>query len=306
MNTIQPYDGPVVPGLEHFERVVGYYRSERCFKPMLEDIRNVPSLGTLEIRHRRRADPTISGVYAIVNTVTWISYIGSSNNISRRIHEHFSELTSGRHRNQYFLRAWRKYGVAAFELRLLAIATGEARLRSVEQGYLDCVLKVYNISDIAGAMPTSRSPEWRANISRGHQRRKDSMATKTRQPHEYVPRGPLPMDVREKISIALTGKPKTDEHNRKVGIANKGKRLGLKLSPETIAKMVAWRTGRKMSEEAIRKSAEKRRGQRRTEEQKARMSLGHQGYICSEETKKKLSVALKLSWQKRKADRCGR
>jgi hypothetical protein len=59
-------------------------------------------------------------------------------------------------------------------------------------------------------------------------------------------------------------------------VANRGKRVGFK-----------------MSEEAIRKTAEANRGRKLSEETKKKISLAKKGYVASEETRKKMSIARK-------------
>ncbi len=60
----------------------------------------------------------------------------------------------------------------------------------------------------------------------------------------------------------LSGLIFTDEHRRKIGIANKGK----KRSPESIARMLNARIGRKLSEEHKRKLSQSHKGKPKTQE----------------------------------------
>ncbi|MDA7994328.1 MAG: hypothetical protein MPJ25_14975 [Pirellulales bacterium] len=73
--------------------------------------------------------------------------------------------------------------------------------------------------------------------------------------------------------------PKSDEHKRKIGDANRGK---------------------KMSNEQKLRLRDIRLGTTHSEETKLKMSLAHKGKVFSEETRKKLSEANKgnVSWQK--------
>jgi group I intron endonuclease len=69
-----------------------------------------------------------------------------------------------------------------------------------------------------------------------------------------------------------------------------GNTLGVKLSPEAIAKMVAYRTGRKQDPEHVAKRAAGLRGQTRTAEAKERMSIAATGRECTPETRAKLAA----------------
>ena len=62
-----------------------------------------------------------AGVYALLNMENGHSYIGSSVDLHRRQHDHFAQLTSGRHRNHRLLRAWRAFGPEAFVFMVLAV-----------------------------------------------------------------------------------------------------------------------------------------------------------------------------------------
>lgn len=107
----------------------------------------------------------------------------------------------------------------------------------------------------------------------------------------------IPKNHGDKISAALKGKPKSEEHKKKLSNAgkgnipwNKGKtgvqesaRKGVKVSDEVRAKMSASHKGRVMSEE-----------------QKAKISVKLKGRVMSEETRKKMSEARKKLWTEKK------
>lgn len=55
-----------------------------------------------------------SGVYMIVNAINGKRYIGSSNNIKRRLKEHRQHLKSGTHDNQHLQSSYNQHGADNF------------------------------------------------------------------------------------------------------------------------------------------------------------------------------------------------
>jgi hypothetical protein len=105
---------------------------------------------------------------------------------------------------------------------------------------------------------------------------------------------------KERISGALKGKPKSEEHRKKLSEAsigkipwNKGKtgvqtgsRLGAEVSEETRAKMSAAQKGKVMSDL-----------------QKQKISATLKGRVMSEETRKKMSEARKKLWEQKQNEK---
>lgn len=58
------------------------------------------------------------GIYEIVHVTSGRTYIGSSENVDRRLKAHRAMLCRGSHDNIHLQRAWTKYGANAFALRL--------------------------------------------------------------------------------------------------------------------------------------------------------------------------------------------
>jgi len=79
------------------------------------------------------------------------------------------------------------------------------------------------------------------------------------------------------------GKPQTEEHKRKIGIACTNP------SDETRAKLSIASTGRKHSEETRRKISESHKGVHLSDETKNKISNSHKGKTISEETREKIS-----------------
>lgn len=57
---------------------------------------------------------TNSGIYAFLNLITGMFYIGSAKNFYKRYHVHKSLLINNKHDNSYLQRAWNKYGQIKF------------------------------------------------------------------------------------------------------------------------------------------------------------------------------------------------
>ena len=111
----------------------------------------------------------------------------------------------------------------------------------------------------------------------------------------------IPKKHGDKISAALKGKSKSDEHKQKLSEAGKGNipwnkgKVGVQVSPRKGVKGVSDETRNKMSES--------HKGKKNTEEQKAKISAKLTGRVMSDETRKKMSEARKKLWaQKKKND----
>jgi len=55
-----------------------------------------------------------SGIYSIINTINDKVYVGKSKNLYRRKYQHFVQLKSGKHPNEYLQSSVNKYGVENF------------------------------------------------------------------------------------------------------------------------------------------------------------------------------------------------
>ena len=81
----------------------------------------------------------ISGIYRIINIKNKLSYIGSSNNLSRRLKIHYCELRHNYHANIKLQNDFNKYGEESFEIEILALfpIIKISDLRNLEQKYID-------------------------------------------------------------------------------------------------------------------------------------------------------------------------
>jgi len=92
------------------------------------------------------------GIYKITNMVNNKYYIGSSNNIEKRIQEHKCGLSQNKHHNKHLQAAYNKYGAINFTFEIIDFIKKDRinSLYDLEQFYLDAVpnwSKVYNISN---------------------------------------------------------------------------------------------------------------------------------------------------------------
>lgn len=130
------------------------------------------------------------GIYKITNKLNNKSYIGQSKNIERRWEEH---RKSARLNSQYTIhRAIRKYGLDNFSFEVL-YECSEEELGRYEKFYIiifGTYQKQYNMTE-GGEIAISKSPE-----------------------------------VRKKISIANTGKKRTEEYKQELSQQRKGKGCG--------------------------------------------------------------------------------
>lgn len=98
----------------------------------------------------------IMGIYKIVNTVNGKSYVGQSQNIKKRIAEHFRLLRANKHNNPRLQHAFNKYGEDAFGSFAEVICQDVNDLDTIEEAFLSGEANFpepifYNISDFAKA-----------------------------------------------------------------------------------------------------------------------------------------------------------
>lgn len=76
------------------------------------------------------------GIYCIENTITKVSYIGSSESLRSRLKSHFNDLRANRHASNHFQNSYNKYGERAFTPSILEHCI-EEELIKIEQSYFD-------------------------------------------------------------------------------------------------------------------------------------------------------------------------
>lgn len=152
----------------------------------------------------------IIGIYKIENQRNGKQYIGSSNNVNKRLTEHRRVLKNGIHHSIKLQRAVNKYGIENFTFCLLEECT-EGDLLKQEQRYFDLFKPEYNILKIAG----SRKGFNHSDMTK-------ALIKKKRQNQVM---GPCSELTKKKISEANKERVFTDEHKDKLSKAHKGKVL---------------------------------------------------------------------------------
>jgi group I intron endonuclease len=94
------------------------------------------------------------GIYKIRNTVTGKCYVGQSQNVKKRIHEHFRLLSKGCHVNRILQNSYNKYGKQAFDWSLEVECKNPKDLDDIENAFLQGNAHFdeptfFNIADIA-------------------------------------------------------------------------------------------------------------------------------------------------------------
>ena len=60
-----------------------------------------------------------SGIYSILNTLNGKIYIGSANDIDRRLSEHLRRLRNNKHTNKKIQNSWNKYSEENFVFNII-------------------------------------------------------------------------------------------------------------------------------------------------------------------------------------------
>jgi group I intron endonuclease len=108
------------------------------------------------------SDLKIQCIYSI-NHVSGRRYIGSTNNLSRRMREHLKLLRDGNHSSPHFQRSFRKYGENSFAVEVLELVNDESELEAIEQACINRFNRrqLYNGSVVVrgrGSRVNSRKP----------------------------------------------------------------------------------------------------------------------------------------------------
>jgi group I intron endonuclease len=90
------------------------------------------------------------GVYMIRNMRNGKKYIGSTKNAVSRKLEHFKDLSAGKHHSTYLQNAWDAEKNPSTFSFIIFIFCEEKDLLRLEQGCIDTMSPVYNMSKIAG------------------------------------------------------------------------------------------------------------------------------------------------------------
>lgn len=202
------------------------------------------------------------GIYAITHVETGRIYIGSSSRLSKRLIEHKTALTTGRHHNKYLQSAWASDGPSAFRFSVVEVLGETSTLIEREQHFLDLHKpNVYNYGPCAksAVRGVNKSAETKAKMSAVAKQRQYSAET------------------RAKMRQAKLGKPRptfTAEHRQRMAAA----------------KRLEWASGKrqivaafKPTAEARKQAADKMRGRPRkphSVESKAKMSASRLAVVA--------------------------
>lgn len=136
-----------------------------------------------------------SGIYALINVLQPLFYIGQSINIAQRFAGHKANLRSDKRKvNKKLLHSWQKYGEEAFQFVVLEYCSAE-RLTERETYWLCEFRDVHglNVANFVGPVD---------NPMRGMKHTPEAI---------------------EKMRLALSKVVRTEEHNRRIGLAHKGR-----------------------------------------------------------------------------------
>lgn len=241
----------------------------------------------------------ICGIYKIVNLITGLVYIGSSENIYYRWSAHKGSLRHNRHINKRLQNAWNKYGEKAFEFVIVKIVSSKKLLKT-EQYYIDKFKSYnpkygYNKSPIAGL---GRPAGWH------HTEDIKKIISK------YAK-----INAKHGKDNPLFGKPAynhgiphTSEHKKKLRKAWKKRKArgdvpywtGKKRSKKTNLKISKKLRGRKISKSIVRKWVKTRmkNGYTHSAETRAKISKSNKGKKISKEARRKSSISHKKYWAK--------
>lgn len=110
-------------------------------------------------RHNRPKPEIICAVYAILNTITQETYVGSSENAVHRIKYHHTAIINGNHERRKIREAVEQYGYEAFVLLVLEECSRDT-LFSTEQFWFNYLEPEYNtIKDAAPHNLGTNMPE---------------------------------------------------------------------------------------------------------------------------------------------------
>ena len=219
------------------------------------------------------------GVYYIQNRTTGKVYVGSSQDVFKRIGDHLNLLKNDKHTNIHLQRSYSKHGLGAFAWGVCEEVSDVDDLLPVEQVWID-VLGDYNICTEAGSTRGYKaSEETRAKLSALFSGENNPM---------YGTKRPEIGEIMRKVHSCRT---LTDEHKRKCSEALRGHR-GPWDNPESASKVIeaarAANTGRKHSAETRAKVSAASTGRVKSEETREKLRVASTGRKHSEETKLKI------------------
>jgi len=151
-------------------------------------------------------------IYVITNTKTSGAYIGSSNGeVGYRWTRHRKDLKAGKHHSKHLQRAWDKYGLAAFHIKVLETVDSSELLQR-EQFYLDDRKANYpsrlnyNVCWVAGnCLGIKHSAERRRKGSLSHMGKKRTKKSIEKQVRTWTQRYGKPVSLRDPSGRVRSG-----------------------------------------------------------------------------------------------------
>jgi group I intron endonuclease len=201
------------------------------------------------------------GVYQIVCIPTGKRYIGSSNNISKRLWGHIYNLKRNEHHNQHLQYAFNKYGISNFKAEPLFYCAPDERIK-LEIMTIETVRPEFNIRPPVDGIFTN-SPETRRKLSIANMGKPSPMKGKH---HTDA--------AKEKLRAAKLGQP--GHHT-------------IPHTAEAKAKMSLTRTGKPSN----------KKGTKMSPEQIEKLRIAHLGHHPSIETREKLRITTQAYWDKK-------
>lgn len=198
------------------------------------------------------------GVYRITNTANGKVYIGSSNQIPRRMYLHRWDLGRGKHHSILLQRAWDKYGANSFTFDIVLICA-DSNLLTYERAILD----YYDSANPAKGMNISAVPgrfvrNWTSEERKAHSLQRIGKPLWKCDPIRYAKL--MERCVKRGDQHHMFGRHHSDASRAKMSATLKGRvawnkglpspMKGVPRSPETIAKIVATKRARRVMSEA--------------------------------------------------------
>lgn len=150
------------------------------------------------------------GIYKIINKIDGKCYIGSSNNVKKRLYEHKRVLLKNKHHSILLQRAVNKHGIENFDFQLIE-ECDENMLIESEQKYFDEFKPEYNIAKTAGSQ-------------RGFHHSEETKE-KLREARKNQVMRPCSEETKKKIGEANKDRIFSEDHRDKLSDAHKGKKL---------------------------------------------------------------------------------
>lgn len=161
------------------------------------------------------------GIYKIISTIKPDRfYIGSSNNLDRRIKKHLYELKIQKHHSSKMQRHVNKYGIDDLKIEIIEYCELE-KLIDREQFYLDTLKPYFNTSTISvGCGGWKMTDEHKAILSKVHKGR-----IKSEEERRKISEGNKGHITSEETKIKLRQLKHSEETKKKISIAHKGRKL---------------------------------------------------------------------------------